>query len=274
VPTVPTPGATLHYLVEGAGPAVLLIQGIGVIGEGWRPQIDGLKGRYTCISPDNRGLGRSGILDGALSIDAMAADMVAILNAERIDRCHVVGHSMGAVVAQALALAAPSRVASLSLLCTFSHGGEAFSLSPSMIWAGLRTRLGTRRMRRDAFLRMIMPASFLATADLDALTARLAILFGHDLNEQPPIVMKQLRALLLYDARDRLARLSTIPTLVVSAKEDIIARPTYGRALAAAIPGSRYVEMPNAAHALPIQCADAVNGLLVEHFTRAEDRPA
>lgn len=79
--------------------------------------------------------------------------------------------------------------------------------------------------------------------------------------------MAQLKAMGRYDALDRLASLASIPTLVVSAAQDRIALPAFGRQLAAAIPGARYIEIAEAGHAVPIQCADQINQLLAGHFS-------
>ena len=125
-----------------------------------------------------------------------------------------------------------------------------------MLMTALRMRIGTRAMRRNAFLELIMPDRYLREIDRAALAARLAPLFGHDLAEQPSIVMKQLRAMSAYDAGARLAGLAKIPTLVVSAAEDRIALTASGRALAAAIPNARYLEIADAGHGLPIHRAE------------------
>ena len=154
----------------------------------------------------------------------MAEDALAIMDAEKIERFHVVGHSMGGVIAQALALRAPERVCSLALLCTFARGSDGSKVTLPMLMTALRMRIGTRAMRRNAFLELIMPERYLREVDRAALAARLAPLFGHDLAEQPSIVMKQLRAMSAYDAGASLSRLAHIPTLVVSAAEDRIAR--------------------------------------------------
>ena len=114
-----------------------------------------------------------------------------------------------------------------------------------------------------------MPAAYLSTVDRDALCAELAALFGRDLSDSPPIVMKQLRSMGRFDASGQLASLNGLPTLVVSATHDCIARPGYGRALADAIPGARYVEFPDAGHAVTIQQAGDINRLLAEHFSTA-----
>jgi aminoacrylate hydrolase len=260
----------LKYLRVGDGPPVLLIQGVGVVGEGWRPQIDGLSDRFTLVSFDNRGIGGSTILDGRLTIEDMAADALAIMDAERLDQFHVVGHSMGGVIAQAVALAAPDRVRSLALLCTFARGRDAARLTLPILSTTMRMRVGTRAMRRNAFLELIMPARYLRETDRVALAEQLHPLFGHDLAEQPPIVMKQLSALSKYDALGRLSALSSIPTLVVSATEDRLAQPSSGKALADAIPGARFVELRDAGHGVPIHRPAEINALLTGHITSAQ----
>jgi aminoacrylate hydrolase len=266
MPVIHNRGALVQYQRTGRGPAVLLIQGVGVIGEGWRPQIEGLADRFTLISFDNRGIGASRILGGRLTVEDMAADGLAIMDAEGINQCHVVGHSMGGVIAQELALSAPERVSSLGLLCTFVRGQDGARMSPGMLLTALRMRVGSRAMRRNAFMELVMPARYLQQADRVALAERLGRLFGRDLADQPPIVMKQLRAMSRYDASSRLAQLAHIPTLVVSAREDRIAPPSQGRAIAAAIPGSRYVDLAEAGHGVPIQRAEEINNLLAAHF--------
>ena len=273
MPTLDTPGASLLYSRSGHGPPVLLIQGVGVVGNGWTPQVDGLRGQFTLVSFDNRGIGASVNRDGRLTIDEMAADALAILDAEGIDRVHVAGHSMGGVIAQALALRVPARIKSLAFLCTFAKGKDGSKVTLPMLATALRMRIGTRAMRRNAFLELIMPERYLQQTDRPALAARLAPLFGHDLAEQPPIVMKQLGAMSKYDAGTRLRELGTIPTLVVSATEDRIASPATGRALAGAIPGARYVEIAEAGHGLPIHRPAETNALLAEHWLQAERQP-
>jgi pimeloyl-ACP methyl ester carboxylesterase len=200
----------------------------------------------------------------------MAADALAVLDAEGIAAAHVVGHSMGGSIATALAIAAPSRVRSLALLCTFRRGRDATALTPAVLWFGLRTRIGTRAMRRNAFLALVMPRDWLRAVDRAALAREVAGIFGRDLADEPGMTMPQLRALARCDAGDRLAALAAIPTIVVSGADDRIACPASGRALAAAIPGARHVEMPNAGHALTIQRADEINALLRDHFEGTE----
>ena len=263
-------GVRLRYTVAGNGPPVLLIQGVGLVGEGWRPQIDGLQDRFTLITFDNRGIGGSTMPDRTLTIPDMASDAFALMSALGFERFHAAGHSMGGLIAQEMALAAPARILSLALLCTFAHGRQGATPSPGMLPTAIRTRVGTRVMRRNAFLELVMPREYLEKTNRAQLAERLRPLFGHDLADQPPIVMKQLRAMARFDARERLPRLGSIPTLVIAASEDRIARPVFGRELAKAIPGAVYVELPNAGHGVTIQRAGDVNDLLSAHLARAE----
>jgi pimeloyl-ACP methyl ester carboxylesterase len=269
MPILETPGATLAYEIAGSGPPVLLVQGVGMAGEAWQPQVAALVKQHRVLYFDNRGTGKSLPLQGALSIEHMASDARALMDHVGWDAAHVAGHSMGGVIAHQLALDAPERVLSLALLCTFSRGKDAARLTPDIAWMGLRTRIGTRRMRRNAFLELIMPQAYLAGTDRDRLADRLAQLIGRDLADQPAIAMKQLRAMARHDSCDRLSELQRIPTLVVSAAHDRIALPRYSRQLAQAIAAARYMEIEDAGHAVTLQKPDQINGLLIEHFASA-----
>ncbi|QEL13805.1 alpha/beta fold hydrolase [Limnoglobus roseus] len=260
-------GCPLAYDVRGTGPRVLFIQGVGVHGGGWRPQIDGLADRYTCLSFDNRGMGRSQPAGADISVAQMADDALAVMDASGWASAHVVGHSLGGQVAVALALAVRDRVRSLSLLCTFANGRAVAPLTARMIWFGMRSQVGTRRMRRRGFLKLVLPPGP-QRENADAMAERIGELFGHDLADQPPVVKQQLRAMRACDLTPRLPELAGLPTLVVSAVHDPIAPPRVGRGLLG-IPGSRYVEFPDASHGLPITHAEQVNVLLHEQFAAA-----
>jgi pimeloyl-ACP methyl ester carboxylesterase len=262
-------GCRIAYAVQGEGPPILWIQGVGVHGEGWRPQVDALASRYTCLSFDNRGMGQSLPVPASVTVEQMAEDAAALMDAEGWESAHVVGHSLGGLVALELALAARRRVRSLALLCTFSGGRHAAPPTARMIWVGMRTRIGTRKMRRRAFLELVMPPGSLDRIDTDEMAGRLAGLFGHDLADQPPIVDKQLAAMRAYDATPRLGELAGVPTLVVNACHDPIAPPSAGRVLSSGIPGARYVELPDASHGVPIQNPDQINRLLLDHLAAA-----
>jgi pimeloyl-ACP methyl ester carboxylesterase len=259
-------GCTLNFAVTGQGEAVVLIQGAGVAGTGWLPQVEALSSEYTFLTFDNRGMGSSLPMGCPLSIEQMAEDTLALMDAAGWGSAHIVGHSLGGLVAEEIALTHRERVRTLTLMCTFSRGADASKLSPFIVWTGMRTRIGTLRQRRRAFLQMCMPADYLRSINVNATAERLAPLYGYDLGKQPPIAMQQLAAARKYDSTPRLAKLGGIATLVITAAHDRIALPRYGRAIAEAIEGARYVDVPDAAHGLPLQLPEVVNGLLRDHF--------
>jgi pimeloyl-ACP methyl ester carboxylesterase len=272
MPTLRRTEAELYYELSGHGAPLLFIQGVGVAGEGWRPQVDALENDFRCLLFDNRGIGKSAPCHGPVTIEAMADDARALLDAAGWESAHVIGHSMGGVIAQQLALDCPKRVRSLSLLCTFSRGKDGARITPWVLWMTLRTRIGTRRMRRRAFLEMLWPAEALENAETGKLAERVAALVGRDLADQPPVLMKQVKALSRHDTSERLGELDGIPTFVVSAEHDPIALPRYGRMLAGAIPGAHFEVMPAASHGVTIHQADKVNQRLQQFLESVERR--
>ena len=218
-------GFRLAYTRQRSGPVVLLIQGVGVHGDGWLPQVEALGGQFTCITFDNRGLGQSGPAVGPISVEQIADDARAVLDAEKIDACHVVGHSLGGTVAIPLALQARERVRSLALLCTFADGRDAAPLTPRMMWMGMRSRIGTRAMRRRGFAGLIFPPGRAVNADFP----RLAALFGHDLADTPKVVGLQFKAMRRAALSGRLGELDELPMVVASAVHDPIARRCLGK---------------------------------------------
>jgi pimeloyl-ACP methyl ester carboxylesterase len=142
------------------------------------------------------------------------------------------------------------------------------------IWRGIRMQIGTLRSRRRAFLEIVLTKPEHQTGDLDHIARSLEPLFGHDLGVTPAIAMRQVRAMSRWNVLARLADLKSIPTLVVGATHDLIARRELVRATAAAIPGAKLVELEGAAHGVPVTAPDTVTGLLRDHLGEVEARMA
>jgi len=266
MPTLQHQGCALHYDLSGEGAPIVWIQGMGLHGAGWKPQVDFFQRDFQCLTFDNRGMSKSQPASANLSITEMADDVIALMDHVGFEHAHLVGHSMGGLIALAAGLEHRNRVKSLALLCTFADGREVMKPRKEMMWVGMRTMVGTLRMKRLAFLEMVVTQAELQSRDRDELAAELAPIFGHDLGERPPVVMAQLKATSAFDATPRLGELESIPTLVMSAKEDIVAPASWGKSIARGIPQSRYLEVPGA-HGLPVSDAPRVNARLCEHFT-------
>jgi len=255
--------------MDGAGPPMVMIQGVGAHGLGWNPQVEILQKHFSCLTFDNRGIGASQPVGMPLSVDQMAADTLAIMDHVGWDSAHIVGHSLGGLIALQVALIAKSRVRSLSLLCTFARGADASRMTAKLLWITLRIRFAPRSWRRQAFLELVLPPGSRKN-DPDDIAERLSAVFGHDIADMPPITNQQLAAMGRHDVTSRLKELAGIPTLVVSAEKDILARPSSGRVIAAGIPGSRYIEIRGASHAFPILEAERCGALLLEHLLDVE----
>jgi pimeloyl-ACP methyl ester carboxylesterase len=250
-----------------------MIQGVGAHGTAYNPQVEILKAHYTCLTFDNRGIGASQPAARILTVKQMARDALALMDHLGWGSAHIVGHSLGGLISLELALMAKPRVRSLTLLNTFANGAEATRMTFQLLWISLRLRFAPRWMRRDAFMELVVAPGD-DQAKVKGLAERLARVFGHDIGDLPAISQQQLSALGAHDVTGRLGELSGIPTLVISAEKDLIARPSLGRAIASGIPGARYLEISGASHAFPILEAERCAGLIMEHLAGAETRRA
>jgi pimeloyl-ACP methyl ester carboxylesterase len=264
-------GCRLAYRIVGKGPPLVMIQGAGAYGLGWNPQVEILAKHYTCLTFDNRGVGKSQPAGMPLSVEQMAADVDALMDQIGWHSAHIVGHSLGGLVALELALTDKSRIRSLALLCTFARGADARHLTLLLVWIILRIRFGPRRLRRQAFLDLVLPPGQRAVQSTDV-SERIAAVFGHDIGDVPPITNRQLAAMTRHDVTPRLGELSGIPTLVISGDKDLIARPTSGRIIAAGIRSAKYIEIAGASHAFPVLEAERCGALLLQHLAAADSR--
>jgi pimeloyl-ACP methyl ester carboxylesterase len=159
-------GRTLAWRSLGEGSPLLLVNGYAATGADWDPTfLAGLAQGFEVICPDNRGLGGSELGDAReLSVDSMAADLEALLEALSIERLPAVGWSMGGFVAQRLALRAPARAAALALIATDPGGPEATPAEPE-VWAELTDHSGSPREQASRLISLLFPAPLAAQID-------------------------------------------------------------------------------------------------------------
>lgn len=267
----------LHYDTAGEGTPVLLIKGFAMRGRVWRFQIPSLAERHHVAWFDHRGIGASAELEPAVAkrwrMAHMAEDALGVMDHLGFDRAHVVGVSMGGMVAQHLALRAPDRVRSLSLIATHPGG----------IWAALPTRRGLGcflrasrakdyDVRVDALKPLLFPADYLAQPANQAFADRV---IREDFAVEPPKPTRraQLRAVLRHRAHKHLGQLSGLPTLIVKPAADILIRPGQSDRLHRLIPGSRLLTLDDAGHGVIRQSHAQLNGALLAHFAAAEATP-
>ena len=243
MPFVDRAGTRIYWEASGSGEPMLMVMGLSFTHEMWFRVLPHLVGSYRTITLDNRGAGRSGIPRGPYSMATMADDAMAVLDAAGHETAHIVGASMGGMIAQEIALRYPSRVRTLTLGCT-SYSGifsrwPRFRRGPGFEW--FKT---TDRVTRERSLRHMLYAA----GTPDALIEE-DIRIRCDCAWNMRGVLSQLAGILMWSSYARLPSLRK-PTLVLHGEEDHLLPLQNGRVVAARIPGSQFESIPNAGHVL------------------------
>jgi 3-oxoadipate enol-lactonase len=257
-------GARVHYEVAGRtdGEPLLLIQGLGVDMKGWAAQRYALGRRYRLLLVDNRGAGGSDKPTGTYDLEVMANDAVAVLDAEGIERAHVLGASMGGVIAQIIGVRHPDRVRSLVLACTACHH-HRWRVELLEGWADLAEEKGMRALTGEAIRWLVGPRH----------NVRFRVPFGLlgpiVLNIPAHAFAAQARAIVAMsdDVRDELVRIE-VPTLVIVGTQDILTPLPDSEELAELIPGAELSIISGAAHGVMLEAANAFNERVLAFLDR------
>jgi 3-oxoadipate enol-lactonase len=236
----------LDYERSGSGPPLLLIMGMSGTALHWgEPFLRELRKDFELIAYDHRGVGSSSRLEGPVTIAQMARDAAALLDALEIDSAHVLGISMGGMIAQELALAHPERVRTLTLGCTYC-GGESSSLTTPEVVQKLTAAMASgdpMLALRAAFEVNIAPAA----AAADGTLYRRMLEIAAQRAVAVPVIMAQLQACAAHDTSSRLSGL-TAPTLVIHGTEDQMLPVANAAVIAERIPGARLEILDGAGH--------------------------
>jgi pimeloyl-ACP methyl ester carboxylesterase len=245
VPRIAVHGRELFYLRRSAGEPLLLIQGMSGNtahwGEGF---LAPLEEDFELIAYDHRSIGQSARAEGSFSITDLADDAAGLLDALGAERVHVMGVSMGGMVAQQLALRHPERVRSLVLGCTYPGGQGARLADDAVVQRLVEPVLAGDR---EGALRAGWEAnvSSRVAADPAAWDRFRVIAAQHP--AAVPVLMEQMRAIQAHDASARLGEIAT-PTLVVHGTEDQMLPVVNGRLIAGLIPGARLEILEGVGH--------------------------
>jgi 3-oxoadipate enol-lactonase len=245
VPTVRAGEVELDYERSGSGPPLLLIMGMSGTALHWgEPFLELLRRDFDVIVYDHRGVGASTSLDGPITIAQLAEDASGLLSALQLDSAHVLGISMGGMIAQELALAHPDQVRTLTLGCTYCGGPQSVQTQPSVI-QGLAAAMMSGDRERALRSGWEINVSQTMVDDADAYAAFIAI--SERRAVAVPVVMAQLQACAAHDTSTRLGELTT-PTLVVHGTEDQLLPVDNGRQIASLIPGSKLEILDGVGH--------------------------
>ncbi|WP_119273508.1 alpha/beta fold hydrolase [Taklimakanibacter deserti] len=254
-------GCRIHYEAEGSGPPVMLMPGLGGDGRFWNGVVALLTDRYRVITLDHRGAGRSDRPEGEYRISVISEDIVGILDQEKIERAHLVGHSTGGAIVQSLALDAPDR----SLSCTISGS-----------WARPDARMRMLFGVRSSLLREGMVAEYQTLTHVLGYTPEWIAAHGESLEAAVASAAERLTPLPVMEARirmlldfDRFAELGKIkvPVLVIAAEDDLMIPMQHSVEIAEAIEGARLVRVQGG-HFYPATKPDIFARLLDEFLKR------
>lgn len=238
--------AGLYYELHGPAdaPPLILSPGLGGSATYWHPNLEALAAHFRVILYDHRGTGRSDrALPDMVTVDHLADDMIALLDALAIEKAHIIGHAAGGVAALAMLLKAPERVAKVVVVNGWARADPHFL----RCFEARLTLL--RHAGVEAFLRaqpiFLYPADWISanTAALDAeLPHQIAAFPGASTME------KRIAALATFDVTGRIAHL-TDRVMVLASADDMLVPQSAGRALARELGCARFALMPWGGHA-------------------------
>ena len=267
---VASDGIRLHYQDIGrhGAPVVLLIQGLGADKNGWIAQRPALMLRYRVIAFDNRGAGRSDKPFGPYTLEQMADDAVAVLDACDVDRAHVVGASMGGAITQLVYLRHPERVRSMVLACSACRN-VPWREELLQSWADLAMSKGMGVMAHHAGRWVIGPRSFRRLWPAVGWLGPLAM------GRVPHAFAAQVKAIIsVNDGQADNLRDITVPTLIMVGNQDILTPRADSEEMNELIPGSELVVISGAAHGFMIEHASTFNRVLKEFLERVSHERA
>jgi 3-oxoadipate enol-lactonase len=260
-------GIEMYYEEHGHGDPLLLIMGLAADSVAWMFQLPAFSEHYRTIVFDNRGVGRTSKPAGPYSIAQMADDAAGLLDAAGIQRAHVVGVSMGGMIAQELALRHPQRLRGLVLGCTYAKpdaGVEQQMESSLAFFGGSRGADGQihvdlSKVDPMSFFQHLLPTVFNAQFIMAELPKLMQVFSGAlQYGFSMDAILAQVAATQGHNTLDRLAQIKA-PTLVITGDSDLLIPPTNSDTLAAKIPGATLVKLPGGSHGFNFETPDVFN---------------
>ncbi|MBI5420619.1 MAG: alpha/beta fold hydrolase [Deltaproteobacteria bacterium] len=262
MPFTDAPGFRMYYEVHGSGFPLLLINGLGSDHREWLYQLPAFARHFRVIAFDNRGAGESEVPPGPYTTAAMADDAAALLSRLGVTRAHVLGVSLGGMIAQEAALRHPERVERLVLACTGPGGSASERPSPEALAAFVRSAAGNR----EEELRRTIPYLYTeryCREDPEEIEAFVRRRLSVPVSAEGHAA--QMAAAIAHSAGERLRGIRA-PTLVIAGAADLLVPPGNSRRIAWLVPGAKLVLLPGAPHRLFAENAEAFNREVLAFF--------
>jgi 3-oxoadipate enol-lactonase len=238
------------YSIEGNGPPVLLVHGVGGRGAAWAGLVAHLKAEFTCVSYDLRGHGKSPRSAGTFGLDDLVADLEALRKRIGCDKAHVIGHSLGGMVAPAYARRHPDRALSVGLLSTVAGRTEEERTKARAVMVAME------REGVASALALLVPRWF--TGEFirdhpDIVETRMRQVAETD----PTVYLNAFNLYVETEMADWLHEV-TAPALVLTGELDPSCSPRLNRIIAEKLPNSRLVVLDRLRHGILLEAPDRV----------------
>jgi pimeloyl-ACP methyl ester carboxylesterase len=272
MPTIKTNGINLYYETQGAGTPLVLISGLGYSAWQWHRLAPLLAQHFQVITLDNRGVGWSDKPAGPYTASLLAADIVGLLDALGIEQAHVLGHSMGGFIAQALALEYPQRVRKLVLAATNFGGPRHVPIGPAAM-AVLSDVTGDPITRFKRGLAVSTAPGF-AERQPEVLAEWLAWRLANPVDAAGYQAQLGIGLGLLAEEASFERRLPALamPTLILFGAHDAVVPPANAELLARRIRQSEVHIILDAGHFFPLETPEGAAQVVTEFLLRTTDQ--
>lgn len=259
MPTITANNASFYYELHGEGHPVVLISGYTCDHQLWMPLVDKLSQNFQVLIFDNRGAGQTTDDGASLSVELMAQDVYALTRALKLQKPHLVGHSMGGTIAQYLASLYPKALNKLVLLSTSSKWRQA-------MLRGMKSLLTLREkeVEPEILFESTLPWIF-GESYLKDQKQLLALKEAWQADPHPQSLQDQMRQFKVLESFDMRKLLKDIlaPTLVIYGIQDIIALPSEAEFLGSHIENAQLVPL-DFAHGIPIEAPNELSKALLK----------
>ena len=254
-------GQRLYYRVQGKGKPLVLIAGLGGDTTEWMYQLPVFRKHFEVVVFDNRDVGRSSLAEGPYSITDMAEDTAGLLDTLGIEKAHILGFSMGSMIAQELAMRHPQKVDKLVLLCAAARAKNTFIVRTLELWKWIRQNDSDNEFFPIESIKLGMTPDYFK--DLKKAESTLSLLRKPKFPMKTEAFERQADAVSGFDVLKKLNGVNK-PTLVLTGDWDIITPVWVGKELAEAISGAEFKILEGGGHGCLWEIADKVNRAVLE----------
>jgi pimeloyl-ACP methyl ester carboxylesterase len=266
MPEIVQGNRSIYYESHGQGYPLVLIRGLGSNADHWYAQVPDLSRHYRVITFDNRGIARSTDPGGPFTITDLADDTIRLMNGLGIEQAHVLGLSLGGMIAQEMAIQHPQRIKGLILVVTLC-GGQHQVVAGDAVREKLQRVVfeGSADARIKAIEVFFAPRTITERPQVLLKYAEVSMKYPAGIN----ILQRQYGAVASHDTYDRLDRIKA-PTLVLTGEEDVLIPPGNSEILAERIPGAELRVIPGGGHQIMIEQPQACNRAIVAFLQKVD----